>query len=95
MFTPKPPDEKTGLEKARDDALLELNSFHAEQDEYKKIIQHVRTLSELIDLEKSERLSPNTLAVVLGNAFVAVLIVSYEQKNIVRSTVLSFLQKAK
>jgi hypothetical protein len=95
MFKPKPPVEKTGLEKARDDSLIELNSFHADQDEYAKVMAHVKTLTELIQLEKPEKLSPNTLATVLGNAFIAVLVVGYESKNVVTTKVIPFLNKAK
>jgi hypothetical protein len=40
-------------------------------------------------------LSPNTMATVLGNAFIAVLVVGYESKNVVTTKVIPFLNKAK
>jgi hypothetical protein len=93
MFKWRPPREKTGLEKARDEALSELQGFTADTAEYKQIMKHVKELTKLIDLEKSERVSPNTLLVVLGNVGIAVLVVAYEHHDIVTTKVLGFLHK--
>lgn len=94
MFIKKP-IEKSGLEEARDTALEELRSFEVQTDEYKKIMKHVKTLSELIDTEKSEKLNVNTLAIILGNAVIALLVVGYESKNVVTTKVFPFLNKLK
>ena len=91
----KKPTEKSGLEKARDEALSELQSFTSDMAEYDKIIVHVETLSKLIDMEKSEKLSPNTVAMILGNAVIALVVVAYESKNVVTTKVLPFLGKIK
>jgi hypothetical protein len=56
---------------------------------------HVKTLTELIRLEKRERLSPNTMALVAGNAITALLVVGYESKNVVTSKAQSFMLKFK
>ena len=94
MFTwKKRPVEKTGLEEARDEVLAELRGQMADTEEYAKLIAHVKTLSELIDKEKSEKLSPNTIAIVLGNAFIALVVVGYESKNVVTTKVIPFLTK--
>lgn len=95
MFKPKSPHKETGLEIARDKALSDMTNFTADDDEYERMIAHVKTLTELIDLEKSEEVSPNTIAVILGNVVVALIVVSYESKNVVTSKVLSFLQKTR
>lgn len=93
MFT-KTKAEKTGLEEARETLLSELASYSADDPSYSKMMVHVKTLTELIDLEKPEGLSPNTLALIIGNSIVAMVVVSYESKNIVSSKVLNFLMKA-
>lgn len=85
---------KTKLEEARDEALIELHECTAGDDDYEKIIKHVKTLTKLIDLEKSEKLSPNTIAVILGNTVIALFVVGYESKNIVTTKVQTFIQKA-
>lgn len=95
MFINKAPAEKTGLEEARDTLLLELKSFSADDEEFAKMMVHLKTLTELIDLEKSESLNPNTVALVIGNAIVAILVIGYESKNVVTSKVLNFMLKLK
>jgi hypothetical protein len=95
MFTWNRPREKTGLENARDEALSELSSFTADTEEYMKVVTRVETLTKLIDLEKSEKLSPNTIAIIIGNAIIALVVVAYESKNVVTTKVLPFLNKTK
>ena len=89
------PRKRTELEVTRDEAIAELRVLTAEDPAYAKIMAHVQTLSNLILAEKPERLSPNTLAVVLGNAGIAVLVVGYEHGNVITTKVQSFLSKAK
>lgn len=93
MFHWKTSEKKTGLEQARDQALLELNNFTTEEPEYEKIIKHVKILSKLIAAEKHERLSPNTVAIIIGNAFIGLAVISYESRNVMTTKVLSFMQK--
>lgn len=95
MFKRRSSKEKTGLVKARDDALLELQGFEAHNAEYLRIMVHVKALTQLIDLEKPERLSPNTIAVILGNGIIALIVVAYESKNVVTTKVQSFMLKVK
>lgn len=93
MFNWKFPREKTGLVKARDDLFSELNGYTADEPQYSKIMIHVDTLSKLIDSEKSERLSPNTALVVVGNVVIAVIVVAYESRNVITTKVVPFLGK--
>ena len=95
MFNRKAIKEKTGLEEAREVALSELASYSSHDDEYSKIMDHVKTLSELIDAEAPEKLSPNTVAVVLGNVGIGLLFTIYESKNVVTTKVVPFLMKLK
>ena len=85
--------EKTGLEKARDDALLNLANFMPDDEKYSEIMVHVKTLTELIKLEKREGVSPNTLAIILGNTIIGLIVVGYESKNVVTTKVLPFLSR--
>ena len=89
----KSPAIKTGLQEARDKALEELKNFSAAEPQYKALLAHVKTLTKLMASEKSEKLSPNTLAIVLGNAFITLVVVGYESKNVVNTKVLPFLTK--
>lgn len=92
---PKRSLTKTELEVARTKALTELSGYVADSEEYKKIMKHVKTLSDLIDAEKHEKLSPNTVAVILGNLGVAGIIIWFEREHPLSTKVFPFLAKPK
>ena len=87
--------EKTELEVVRTLAIAQLGGHSADSDEYKKIIKHIDVLSKQIDAARPEKLSPNTIAVVLGNVGVAGLILWFERDNVLTTKVHSFLNKNK
>jgi hypothetical protein len=95
MFKWKRQSEKSGLVKARDKALFELQGYEATDAQYQKIIVHVKDLTHLIDLEKSERVSPNTIAIVLGNVIITLIVIGYESSNVVTTKVQGFWLKFK
>lgn len=95
MFTFIAPAKKTELEDARTDAINELNCYRPEDPEYTKIIAHVTTLSNLIAAEKPEKLSPNTIVIAGVNVVIAVIVVSFESKNVWSSKVMSLMLKLK
>lgn len=85
--------EKTTLEQVRDDAVLALADLDPQDPDYKKTYKIVDRLSTHIANERRELLSPNTVAVVLGNLGVAVVVVAYEQRNVITTKVVPFLMK--
>jgi hypothetical protein len=96
MFTPKSPNtNQVGLEKAIDNLYAELNGFTADAEEYAKITDQLKKLYELKTLNKPERVSKDTLAVVLGNIFGIVMIVGHERAHVVTSKALSFVLKTR
>jgi len=95
MFTLKRSSEKTELEVVRTRLISDLEAHEPETDQYKKIMDHLQTLTTLMDLEKPERLNPNTVAVILGNASVAALVLWFERDNVVTTKLFSFIKNAK
>ena len=95
MINFKPSYVKTELQAARTAALEELEKLTADSDEYQKIMRHVETLTELINSEKSEKLSPNTLAIILGNISIAGLVLWFERDNVMTTKLFPFLTKDK
>lgn len=85
----------TELEVARTDALKALDAEIPGTDAYKVILKNVKDLSNLIEAEKpkSEKLSPNTIAVIAGNVGIAVLIIAFERENVVSTKVQNYLNK--
>jgi len=94
MFNSKSREE-TGLEKAIDGLLSEMKGFTADTKEYSAMADQLEKLYKLKDIDKPERVKPDTLAIIAGNLLVAVVIVTYESKNILTSKALSFLQKTR
>ena len=87
--------KKSGLVQARDEAVFELQGFEAHEKEYKRIVARVKALTHLIDLEKPERLSPNTIAMILGNAGITLVVVAYESRNVMTTKAKDFWLKFK
>ena len=95
MINLKRPVEKTELQTVRTLAIARLQGFDPESDEYKKIMKHIAELSKLIDAEKPEKLSPNTIAVILGNLGIASLVLWHERDNVLNTKLFSFIGKPK
>lgn len=95
MFKPKPPREKTGLEKAIDDVLTDMQGYTSETDEFAKAVDQLDKLYKLKTIDSPERVSPDTLAIIAGNLVGIVLIVGYERANVVTSKALTFVLKAR
>lgn len=95
MFTPSTPAMKTGLEKAIDDLLNEMNSVSSDSEEYSKMVDQLVKIYNLKDVDRPKRISPDTLATVLGNLAGILLIVGHERANVVTSKALGFVLKLK
>lgn len=91
MFTPEPLDEKSGLEKAIDEVFREMATRSSDSDEYAKMVDQLSKLYSLKETPK--RVSPDTLAIVVGNLAGIILIVGHERMNVVTSKALSFVLK--
>jgi len=83
--------EKSGLETAIDELIAELRGHEAHSDEYAACAERLETLYNLKDVDKSDRIKPDTLIIVGGNIVVALMIIAFEQKNIVTSKFQSFM----
>jgi hypothetical protein len=87
------PVEKTRLDEVIDQALSELAGHDANTEEYAEIVKRVAELNALRDTNKSDRLSKDTLALILGNLAGILVIVSYEHIHVMTSKALPFLHK--
>ena len=95
MFNQKPQIEKSGLEKTIDELIREMATVNGDSDEYAKMADQLVKLYKLkaVDNDAKKQLSPDTLALVGGNLLGILVIVGYEQKNVVASKALNFLMK--
>ena len=76
MFPRKQTSETSELEAERTNIIKQLQSHTADSDEYKKMMAHVETLSNLIGDRRPKKLDVNTVAVVLGNVGIAGMVLS-------------------
>lgn len=92
MFNP-PLREKTGLEKAIDDLLSEMDAVTADSPEYAKMVEHLVKLHQMKTEERPRRVSPDTLFTVLANLGGILILVGYEQKHVITSKALPFIRR--
>jgi len=91
----KNPTTKSGLDLAIDQILNEMQGYTCDEDEYSKMTDQLEKLYKLKEIDKPERISKDTLALIAGNIFVALVIVAYEQKSIVTTKATNFLLKTR
>jgi hypothetical protein len=76
--------------------LAQMKTNTVGSDEYTAAMEALSKLMELKESKNlSRRISPDTLAIVVGNLIGVIVIVSYEKHNIVTSKALTFVQKLK
>jgi hypothetical protein len=93
MNTWKSRDEDTALDKAIEDLFEEMSMRSGDSEEYSKLNDQLSKLYSLKEIDSKKRVSPDTLAMVLGNLLGIVLIVGHERMNVVTSKALNFVMK--
>ncbi len=90
----KPIRDTTMVDQAIAGAIAQLDTVPAYSDEYNRMILQIEKLYALRYTNTSPRVSPDTLAIVLGNLAGIVIIVGYERANAVTSKAIGFVMKA-
>jgi hypothetical protein len=91
MFTENS-DGKSGLDNAIDKVFTEMSGESSDSEEYSKMVEQLVRLYSL--KPKSKRVSPDTLAIVLGNLLGVLIIVGYERAHIMTSKATNFVLKS-
>lgn len=92
MFDAKP-NEDDKLQDAIDEVYSEMAGSQSDSDEYAKMVDQ---LSKLYKLRRNpDRVSLDTLAIVLGNLLGIILIVGHERAHIVTSKAIGFVLKTR
>ena len=84
-------NEKTMLEKEIDDVLLAMRHMAKDTDEYEMAIDHLERLYKMNSKDNDDKVSPDTMAVVVGNLVGILLILKHEEVNVVTSKALNFV----
>ena len=67
MILKKSKPVKSGLDEAIDEVLSEMKGFTSDQDEYAIMVNQLYKLHEVKGLNKPDRVSKDTIAIVIGN----------------------------
>lgn len=89
------PAKPTALDDVIASALSELKGHDADSEGYAKIVEQLVLLNSMKLNEKTDRISKDTLALVLGNLAGIIVIVGHERAHVVTSKALSLIRMAK
>lgn len=92
-MTIQKPTEKTGLEKAIDRVLAEMDNETVDSEEYARMSDQLVKLHAMKTTESRSRISPDTLATIVANLAGIIIIVGHERVHIVTSKALGFVMK--
>ena len=92
MFGPKEkPRHQRMLESELDRALTRLKTEMPNSEDYTKMLSLVERLHDMLDEDKPEVVSKNTMLVVGGNLLGIIMILKHERLNVITSKALSFV----
>lgn len=94
MFA-KGPDEASGLQKTINTLFEEMASVSADSEEYSKMADQLVKIYTLKEQDAPKRVSPDTLALVLGNLLGIVMIVGHERTHVITTRARDFMLKLK
>lgn len=97
MFNKNKPENRPGLEKAIDDALLELSKTQSGTAEYKAILEEIEKLYalRLPEPEAPKPVSKDALVAGAVNLTGILLIIHHEKLHVISSKALGFVGKFK
>ena len=88
-------DKRTNLEKEIDSVLAIMATWDPASKEYTAMTKNLEVLYKARNEEKTRRVKPDTFLVVAGNLLGIILILGYEETNVIRSKAMSFVLKGR
>lgn len=95
MFDQSKKIEAAQFDRAIMRVLDEMDTFGPDSPEYAQHLKHLKKLTDLKTKNRRKPISSDMLALVLGNLAGILIIVLYEQKNVMVSKGLGFVLKTK
>jgi hypothetical protein len=86
---------KAILDEAIAETIAEMSTNSPDSEEYKAVLTTLERLVRLQNEEKTNRVSPDTMAIVAANLASVVIVVGYERGHIIVSRALNFLLRTK
>jgi hypothetical protein len=88
-------EEASILDEPIDKVLSRMDTIEAYSEEYTVLLAQLERLVRLQNDEKSNRVSPDTKAVIFGNLLGILIIVGYEHGHVIGSRALNFILRTK
>jgi len=95
MFNKRPVDDNQALNRVIDDALQYMTGTPIDDENYDKMLTRLERLAKLRRNPDDRRVSPDTLAMILGNLVGIGMIVGHERAHVVTSKALMFIKQLK
>ena len=94
MFNSKEvPRHQRILESELERALIRLKTEEANSQDYEKMLKIVERLHSMLDEEKPDAVSKNTMLTVAANLVGILLIIKHESVNVISSKALGFVMR--
>lgn len=88
-------DKRSKIDVEINRVLEEASYISAGSEEYKTISENIERLYKAKSYEKVRSVSPDTIAVVVGNLLGIAIILGYEQAHVITSKALGFVIKGR
>lgn len=95
MFEIFKKEQKSIVDEPIEKVLDEMNVYGPDSEEYERMLGYLERLNQVKANEPKHRISPDTMAIVLGNLIGIMIIVIYEQKHVLVSKGVNFVLKPK
>ncbi len=95
MLSPFNKNENQDLDRAIAEVMQTMQQCSPSSEEYSIAINHLERLYALKMGNHRARVSPDTMVLVMGNLLGILIIVAYEQKNVIGSKALGLIMKVK
>lgn len=95
MFNKTPVDDNQKLNEVIDDALTDLTRYGIEDEEYLKQLSVIERLCALRRKPNDRNVSPDTIAMIVGNLIGIAMIVGHERAHVVTSKATMFIKQLK
>lgn len=78
-----------------DTVIMKMHDVGPQDDTYPELLESLERLKELQASDRPQRISRDTMFIVLGNVLIAGGMIIYEQKHVVASKAMTLLMKPK
>ena len=75
--------------------LTGMETYGPEDPEFDTLMKHLEGLTKMKTETRRRSVTPDTMATVLGNLGICLIIIAYEQKHVIRTSVKDFFIRAK